>query len=286
MYADDTQIYVEFDLNKESYDTAKAKLEACIADIRVWMRNNKLKLNDDKTEFVVITPSRQCGKVTIDSIHVGGCQVQPAISARNLGATFDHRMTLHPHVSSLVKSCNFQLRRLGQIRKYLTNSAAEKLIHAFISSRLDNGNSLLFGLPDYEINRLQRVHNTAARILTLTRKYEHITPVLKSLHWLPVKERIVYKLVTLTYKCLNNLAPQYLADLVMPYSPARSLRSSDCSLLLESKTKTKSYGDRAFKNAAPRIWNSLPVHIRKCQTLASLKTNLKQHLFKRCYKRT
>ena len=91
-------------------------------------------------------------------------------------------MTLKPHISSLVKSCYWQLRKIGQLLKYLTKDAADKLIHAFISSQLDNSNGLLCGLPDYRIKRLQRVHNTAARILTLTRKHDHITPVLNELH--------------------------------------------------------------------------------------------------------
>ena len=286
MYADDTQIYIEFDLTSFSAAEAKSKLEACVSDIHAWMRQNKLQLNDDKTELVVITPSRQSGKVQIESVKVGNSDVLPCESARNLGATFDKNMTLQPHVSSLVRSCNWQLRRIGQLRKYVTTEAAEKLIHAFISSQLDNGNSLLFGLPDYQINRLQRIHNTAARILTLTDKYTHITPILESLHWLPVKYRIVFKILTLTYRCLNGLAPSYLSQLLTPYTPSRSLRSSNQLLLKVPKTKKKAYGDRAFQNAAPKLWNRLPLCIRQSTTLTAFKTRLKCHLFKESFKRT
>ena len=286
MYADDTQIYIEFDLTTHSADEAKKKMEACVADISKWMRENKLQLNEDKTELIVITPSRQSKKVSVDSVTVGNCEIKPADSAHNLGATFDHHMTLKPHVSSLVKSCYWQLRKIGQIRKFLTKDAAEKLIHAFVSSRLDNGNSLLHGLPDVQTKRLQRVHNTAARILTLTRKHEHITPILRDLHWLPIKQRIVFKLMTLTYRCLNGLAPQYLASLLTRYTPSRTLRSSCAILLCEHKTRTKSYGDRAFQNAAPKLWNKLPKAIRLCDTLSLFKRKLKQHLFEESYQRT
>jgi len=134
MYADDTQIYIEFDLTPHSAAEAQSKLEACVADIRVWMRENKLQLNEEKTELVVITPSRQSRKVDVGSVHIGDSDIMPSDSARNLGATFDRHMTLHPHISSLVKSCNWQLRRLGQIRRFLNKEAAAKLIHAFISS--------------------------------------------------------------------------------------------------------------------------------------------------------
>jgi hypothetical protein len=286
MYADDTQIYIEFDLNPFSASQAKCKLEACVDDIRAWMRQNKLQLNEDKTELVVITPSRQSGKVQIESVKVGTSDVLPSESARNLGATFDKNMTLQPHVSSLVRSCNWQLRRIGQLRKYLTTEAAEKIIHAFISSRLDNGNSLLFGLPDYQINRLQRIHNTAARILTLTNKYSHITPILESLHWLPIQYRIMFKILTLTYRCLNGSAPSYLSQLLSPYNPPRSLRSSDQLLLTIPKTKTKTYGDRAFQNAAPKLWNGLPLSIRQATTLTSFKKQLKCYFFEESFKRT
>jgi hypothetical protein len=172
------------------------------------MRENKLQLNADKTELLVITPSRLSDKVQVDSIRVGDCDVSATDKARNLGAMFDHHLTLHQHVSSIVKSCNWQLRRVGQIRKFLTNSTAEKVIHAFVSSRLDNGNSLLYGLPEYQIERLQRIQNTAARIVTKTPKFDHITTVRKNLHWLPVQQRIIFKLNTLTYRCLHGIAPQ------------------------------------------------------------------------------
>lgn len=200
-------------------------------------------------------------------------------------ATFDEHMTLQPHVTSCVKSCNWQLRKVGQIRKFLNQESAERLIHAFISSRLDNGNSLLFGLPDYQIGRLQRVHNTAARILTRSGKYDHITPVLYKLHWLPVKHRIEFKILTLTYRCLHGLAPPYLTALLDPYMPTRTLRSSSSLLLKIPKSMKKSYGDRAFRIAAPHLWNKLPQKIRECKSLHSFKNNLKHHLFTRSFQR-
>lgn len=285
MYADDTQIYIEFDLTSSSATVAKAKMEACVTDIQKWMRTNKLQLNEDKTEIVVITPSRHSSKVHIDSMKIGNCDIKPASSARNLGALFDDHMNLRPHVTSIVKSCNYQLRRIGQIRKYLSTDAAEKLIHAFVSSRLDNGNALLYGLPDYQIDRLQRIHNTAARILTLKRKFDHISPVMAELHWLPVHQRIIFKILTLTFRCLNGSAPPYLSEMLTPYVPSRSLRSSASLLLQVPKSRTKSYGDRAFCNASPRLWNNLPLEIRQSKTLASFKLRLKSYLYKESFER-
>ena len=146
-----------------------------------------------------------------------------------------------------------------------------------MSSRLDYCNGLLFGLPKKDLDRLQYVQNSAARVLTRTKPWQHITPTLKQLHWLPVKYRIDYKLLLLTYKALHALAPQYLSDLLENYTPARTLRSSDLGLL--TVPRAKKLGDRAFSVAAPTLWNALPLGIRQAQTLASFKSALKTHLF-------
>ncbi len=141
----------------------------------------------------------------------------------------------------------------------------------------------MYGIPDYQTDRLQCIHNTAARILTQTRKFDHITPILKELHWLPVKKRIIFKILILTFRCLNGLAPAYLSQLLHPYSPTRKLRSSNSLLLKVPKARTKNYGDRAFQNSAPKLWNSLPLCIRQSETLTSFKTKLKHHFFKESY---
>ena len=276
-YADDTQLYVAFDFDNQQ--ESLRRMEACVNDIRTWMRLNKLKLNDDKTELIIIAPARHAHKVTINSIKIGDCTVKSSRTARNLGATFDDTMCLNQHISSLVKSCNAQLRSIGQARRFLSTAATEKVIHAFLSSRLDNGNSLLYGLPTIQIQRLQRIQNTAARILTRTKKHEHISPVLKSLHWLPISKRIEYKILTLTFKCLHSLAPSYLKDLIKQHKPGRSLRSASQRLLHVPATRLKSYGDRAFSKAAPLLWNSLPLHIRQIDNLDDFKSMLKTHLF-------
>ena len=136
-------------------------------------------------------------------------------------------------------------------------------------------------LPDYQLKRVQRIQNTAARILTRTRKHDHITPVLEALHWLPVVKRIDFKILTLAYKCLHNLAPKYLEDLLEWYTPTRSLRSSDQHLLKVPKTRLKTFGDRSFSKAAPTLWNSLPLPIRSAESLDSFKKQLKTYLFNR-----
>ena len=139
-------------------------------------------------------------------------------------------MTLKPHITNIVRVSSFHIRNISRIRKYLNQSAAEQIIHAFVTSQLDNGNALLYGLSQNQISRLQHIHNTAARVVTLSRKSCHITPILKELHWLPVSQRIVFKLMLNVHKSLNNITPIYISELLKVYTPSRNLRSSNMSL--------------------------------------------------------
>ena len=154
-------------------------------------------------------------------------------------------------------------------------------MHAFISSTLDSCNTLLTGLPDKEISKLQRMQNAAARLIVGAAKNEHMSPILQQLHWLPVKFRIDFKILMLTYKALNNQAPDYISELLTLYKPSPALRSSSQMLLVVPKTKTKLYGDRSFAASAPKLWNALPVEIK---SLDIFKSKVKTHLFCQCYR--
>ena len=119
----------------------------------------------------------------------------------------------------------------------LSFSVAEKLINSFVFSRIDYCNGLLVGVSKSSLDKLQYLQNSAARVLSGVRARDHITPVLESLHWLPVRYRIDFKILMLAYKSLHNLAPQYLTDLLIPYTPRRNLRSSQSGLLVVPKTR-------------------------------------------------
>lgn len=152
-------------------------------------------------------------------------------------------------------------------------------MHDFISSRLDYCNSLYTGISQNALSRLQLVQNSAARILTGTKKREHITTILASLHWLPVRFRIDFKIILFVFKALTGLAPQYITDLIQIYTPARSLRSNGQFQLVVPKSRLKSRGDRAFSVVGPRLWNALPPLVRAAPTVECFKSRLKTHFY-------
>ena len=157
------------------------------------------------------------------------------------------------------------------------------MVHAVIMSKLDYCNAVLMNLPEYVIQRLQFVMNEAARLITQTPRSEHVTPTLFSLHWLPVRWRIQYKIILLTFKALHGLAPEYIVNLLSPYVPSRGLRSSTQSLLCEPRYNLERYGARAFQNSAPRLWNCLPLRLREESNLNVFKKDLKTFLFRKAY---
>ena len=160
------------------------------------------------------------------SLWLDGFAIPQSASVKNLGVLFDPQLCFDQHVRSITRNAFFHLRNIEKLTPMLSAADAETLIHAFISSRLDYCNSLFSGLPNSTTRSLQLLQNAAARLLTRTRKFDHITPILASLHWPPMTSRSDFKVLLLTYKALHGLAPSYLKDHIIPYSPFRSLRTS------------------------------------------------------------
>ena len=157
---------------------------------------------------------------------------------------------------------HYQLYSIGKIRKYRDKSTTEKNSKFGSYIPLNYCNSLLCGINGYFVSQLQRCQNNAARIVSLRWKYDHITPVLKDLHWLPVEYRMNYKILLLAYKAQHGMAPPYLSSLLLPYKPGRSLRSEGNHLLTTPCYRLEGFGKRCFAHAAPSLWNTLPISIK------------------------
>ena len=194
----------------------------------------------------------------------------------------DSHLDMTRQISHICSSSYLEIRRLSKIRKLLTLNTAKQLTCARVLSRLDYGNALLAGAAKEQIFRLQKVQNSAARMILRKKRRDHAKPLLAELHWLPVEQRIQYKLGTLAYRHFEGSLPPYLSERLTTYVPARLLRSSSDSLLCTPIPKLKTAGEKAFDYQASKAWNSLPSEVRQSKSINSFKKNLKTHLFRSC----
>ena len=204
------------------------------------------------------------------------------MTVRDIGAMLDSALTMESHIKSVKKSCYHQIRNISKIRKYLSEDAAKTLVNAFVTSRLDNMNALLYNLPNSQIEKLQMIQNNSARVIKKCKKSDHITPHLFDLHWLPINYRIKYKILLIVYKCLHGEGPEYIASLLEQYQPPRALRSASQHRLRELRAQKK-YGERAFSRAGPKLWNELPFDIKCSKSKDIFKKALKTYFFKTAY---
>jgi hypothetical protein len=193
---------------------------------------------------------------------------------------------MRSHVTKTVSACFAVLRQLRSIRRSVSRTVLQSLVSSLVLSRLDYGNSTLAGIPSYLLQRLQSVMNSAARLVFSSSKYDHVTPLLRQLHWLRAPERIHFKLAVLVYKCLHGAAPSYLVDELRRPSDVearRCLRSATSSSLIVRRTRLSTIGDRAFPVAAARVWNGLPQHVTSSPSLPVFRSRLKTYLFRRSF---
>lgn len=267
-FADDNQLHVHCDLSNviASADT----LQQCITAIGYWMSANRLKLNADKTELIWAGTRHSLGKLQDGhgpALTLGSDTVDVANAVRILGVTVTPDLALEKHVSMVSAKCFFQLRQLRRVRRSLDSDSITTLVHALVTSRVDYCNCLLANAPATWTDKLQRVLNAAARIITDTRKFDHgLTHILQDqLHWLDIPRRVMYRLCTVVYRCLHGLAPPYLTELCRSTSDVdgRShLRSAARGMLVTPSYKLSTYGKRAFSYAGPSTWNLLPDRLK------------------------
>ena len=281
IYADDTQLYISFNpKSEEDTAAARSRLTNCIAEIRSWMLANKLKLNDSKTELFLIASTRHANAVSHLDLKIGGSVISPSASIKNLGIVFDNSLAMKNHVSSLCRTVNFHLRNLNRIRRYIDRSTCAHAVRSLILSRLDYGNSLLGGLSVSDVQRLQKLQNRAARLIYQVSKRTSAIPLIRELHWLPVQQRIEFKILVHVYNCVTGSAPTYLQDILTKYNSGRQgLRSNQDHTRLAIPRTKRSFGDKSFSILGPRLWNNLPVHVRGAQNVQCFKKFLKTFLF-------
>ena len=225
-------------------------MQSCSSDVNVWATANMLKLNDNKTELMLVTSKRTMHLHNLPtSITDGNAQIPFKQSVKSLGFTLDRHLTMNAHVSNIARTCYFELRRLASIRIFLTSAASATLVSAFVLSRFDYCSSLLFGSTHDVTSNLQRIQNYVARVISRLPKSYSITTHLKSLHWLPVNARSTCNIACLCYHCHSSTAPSYVADMLhIKPSNTRNTRSSSYTMpLLNRPAHSKvTLGDRSF----------------------------------------
>ena len=283
-YADDTQIYIEIN----NLTDAKDKILNLMHDIRVWMSRRKLKLNEGKTDILLIRGSLRSDLETeFGALDLGGFGLYPGTSAKNLGVVFDPRLNFTYHINSLVKNCNYHIRNLYAVKRYLSKDIINSLVHSLIVSRIDYCNSLFLGLPNYLLKKIQSIINKCARLIFSLPPRTPTTPYLIELHWLPVRARVEFKVCLIVYKALKFNKPRYIVDLLSRSTNTISVAlssSDDPYRLYEPRAVRESlFAERSFSYAAPRLYNKLPILVREQSSVQSFKTHLKTFLFSQAY---
>ena len=264
LYADDVQAYQHCRAS-DTVATVRSMYFAMEA-LGTWMSSNRLRLNSLKTQFIWLGTRQQLKKLDMTTIADAFPDFVFSTRVRDLGVTLDQELTFAPHIHSLSRACYYQLRQLRTVARSLTPTAAATLVHSFVTTRLDYCCSLYAGLPISRLSCIDRVLRSAARLIGRIPKFSHISSYMRDvLHWLPLKQRIEYRISTLVWRCMLGLAPAYLCELCSPTlssHPFRSLRSTEQSLLSVPFARTSTMQSRAFSVVGPSTWNGLPLTLR------------------------
>ena len=274
MYADDTLIYFDF----QDVDWAKSKLDEIFKVIESWMLSKKLKLNISKTALLIISPKliRQTIKDLFGSYRYDSNVITPQTELKYLGVVFDEELNFVTQIDRIVKKTNFALFTMKCIKRYVPRRQLITFMHCFVFSTLDYCNTIYLMLPKYQLGRLQKVINKAARIIFGLKSREPITAYLKRLHWLTIGPRIDFKNILIAWKAEETSEPPYIKAAI---TPGTRMSHSRCRYFEPRLPGGLSASRRSFEISIPRLLNKLPVSVKDSSSIDQLKKNLKTFLF-------
>ena len=271
-FADDNQLVRQF-LVSMQFEALGDSIFTCMENVAAWMHSHFLCLNTEKTKILIIAPPDVQREVIIRGVFLQTSCIRFVDTAKNLGILLDHTLTMETQINKVVSLCYCIIRKISEIRTVLSNEQVNTLVCCDIFTRLDYCNSLYFGLPKSLLQKLQRVQNSALRLVLKDKLplSQSLDKHMLELHWLKVHERVIYKIALTVHKCLHEKGPNALQKLLQYADSARTMN------LQETRVNGK-YGKRAFSHVAPKLWNLIPLNIRQEQCTDKFKKLLKSHL--------
>ena len=270
-YADDHQFLFTFQIDFQA-NAIRGKIPTSLDLISNWMSKYFLKLNASKTQVIVFHPDSRSSEIAFSQLILSdGSHIQLSNQVYNLGVILDSNMSFSPHISSSISQGYNLIRNISGIRKYISREHMKTLVNAIIIAKFDNCNSMYMGISSFDCGRLRKFQNSCARLIYGKRKRDHVSGILKELHWLPCEARTYFKILCYVFKCIHGLAPLYLSELL--------IIKQHQDLTLQIPRTFSTYGDRAFYSAGPKLWNSLPQEIRFVKSLDGFKSKLKHYFF-------
>jgi hypothetical protein len=280
-YADDANLYHSFSA-PDQLGCIK-HMSDCLESVNYWFLSNGLLVNPGKSDSIYIGTSLQIDKISTAGVSMGGTIIPLSDSIKSLGVVIDKQLTLDKHVMNVCRTCNYHIKGLRSLRPSLNAATAETIGRSIVMSRLDYCNALLASTSKNNLHRLQMVQNNLARVVSGARFSASVQPLLSSLHWLPVEQRIKYKIMTYMFKSGSNHLPEYLTKDLVQYTSSRPIRSILQNTYVIPRVRNEST-KRCFYYAGPKIWNDLPDNIRSTISFPSFKKQLKTYLFNEIFK--
>lgn len=281
LFADDTQLYMSLC----NVQNSEEKLTSIMLDIIKWMVRKQLKLNESKTECLIVGKALDIERVNICQIKVNNQYIKVSKNVKDLGVILDCELSMKDQINETVRMASYHLKNIAFVKKYLDEKSVQMLVQNHVISKLDYCNSLYYGLPNYLLRKLQLVMNRAARLIKGLTRRERITPALINLHWLPVKARVVYKQCVIVYQALHSGKPVYIRNILNDFNVNTDIilrHGVEINRLNEPRYNTE-VGRRAFEKSAPRLYNSLPRHIKVAENVRIFRKRLKTFLFTDSY---
>ena len=275
-YVDDSKVLLSFPLRQ--IDAAIINLEQDLHRVASWCCENHLLINPGKTKYMMIGTRQLMSKLPTDtSVSFLGKSLKPVDSAKDLGVTLDRHLNYDKHVSLLVSSCMNKLCQINRAKNSFDTKTLSEVISSLIISKMVYCSSVWSNTSASNVKKVQSIQNFACKIITKSRKYDHVTPLLRELNWLPVDKLLYFRDASLTYKCVNNLAPDYLCNKLIKRSSIHDRRTRTHDSLQIPLFKTAA-GQRSFTYRAVHIWNNLDKNLKDCSSLKIFKVALKKYL--------